>query len=141
MSPETIHREAYAAWNARDFDRMRTMFHPEYTYIGPDGVESPGVDSAMAVAQLFASAFPDAKVIVDRVFLSGDTAIAECTGRGTHDGDFLGNPASQRPVTVTLCNIIQIRDGLIYREREYFDMATVLAQIGASRLPTRTAGA
>lgn len=95
----------------------------------------------MAVAQMFASAFPDAKVTVDRVFTSGNTAIAECTGRGTHGGDFLGIPPTKRPVTTTMCNIVELRDGLIYREREYFDMANMLAQVGATRLPAQSAGA
>ena len=141
MNLETIHREVFDAWNVRDFDRMRTAFHSEYTYTGPDGTEQPGVESGMAVAELFASAFPDARVTVDRVFTSGNTAVAECTGRGTHRGDFLGIAPTNRQVSLKICNVIELRDGLIYREREYFDMATVLGQIGATNLPAHSAHA
>lgn len=139
MTLEIVHREAYEAWNKRDFAHMRSMFHPDYVYTGPDGIEKPGVESSMAVAELFANAFPDARVVVDRVFTPSGTAIAECTGRGTHGGDFLGIPPTNRPVILKMCNIIELRDGLIYREREYFDIATVLTQIGA--MPAQAARA
>jgi len=33
------------AWNERDFDRLRAISHPEYTYTGPDGEEQPGVEN------------------------------------------------------------------------------------------------
>jgi steroid delta-isomerase-like uncharacterized protein len=139
MTLETVHSDAYEAWNKRDFNRMRSMFHRDYIYTGPDGTEKPGVESSMAVAELFANGFPDARVVVDRVFTSDGAAIAECTGTGTHGGDFLGIAPTNRPVTLKMCNIIEMRDGLIYREREYFDMATVLTQIGA--MPAKAARA
>jgi hypothetical protein len=37
---------------------------------------------------MFASAFPDGRVTVDRVFTAGNVAIAERTSRGARAGDF-----------------------------------------------------
>ena len=141
MTPESIHKEMFAAWNARDFERLRGMLHPQYSFTGPDGIEHPGMDAAMAVAQMYASAFPDARVTVDQVHTAGSIAIAECTGSGTHGGNFMGHAATNRPVMTKICNIVEIRNGLVYREREYLDIAGMLAQIGALQLPERAAGA
>ena len=141
MNPETIHREMFAAWNARDFNRMLSMLHSEYTFTGPDGIEHSGSEAAMAVAQMYASAFPDATVTVDRVHTVGNTAIAECTGRGTHGGNFFGHAPTHNPVVTKICNIVEMRDGKVYREREYLDVAGMLSQIGATSLPQRAAGA
>lgn len=44
-------------------------------------------------------------------------------------------------MTVHICNVIESRDGKIYREREYFDMANILAQLGVTQLPTYGASA
>ncbi|MBV8816745.1 MAG: nuclear transport factor 2 family protein, partial [Acidobacteriaceae bacterium] len=64
MNLDNVHQAIFDAWNTRDFDGMRAMLHPDYTYTGPDGREQPGAEVAIAVAQMFASAFPDATVEV-----------------------------------------------------------------------------
>lgn len=140
MNSENVHREIAAAWNVRDFDRMRSMLDSDYSYTGPDGREQKGADASIAVARLFASAFPDATLEVDRVHVAGDVVIAEMTGRGRHGGDFLGIGPTNRPVTVKICNVIEVRDGKPVREHEYFDMASIFAQLGVSKLPTRVEG-
>src|SRR5205807_1780643 len=104
------------------------------------GREQKGPEASIAVARLFASAFPDGTLEVERVHVAGDVAIAEMTGRGTHGGDFLGIAPTNRPVTVKICNVIELRDGKASREREYFDMASIFAQLGVSKLPAQVAG-
>jgi steroid delta-isomerase-like uncharacterized protein len=135
MTSETIHQELASAWNARDFDRMRSLLGEGYTYTGPDGREQPGPEAALAVARLFASAFPDATLEVVRVYVSGNVAVAEMIGRGTHEGDFLGIAPTRRKATMAVCNIIELRDDKAYREREYFDLAGMYAQLGVNTLP------
>ena len=56
-SANEIHREFVAAWNARDFDKFKSMLDPEYTYTGSDGKTIPGPDAGVAAAEVFASAF------------------------------------------------------------------------------------
>jgi steroid delta-isomerase-like uncharacterized protein len=139
-TPATIHKEIAEIWNRRDFDAYRKLFHPEYSYTGPDGQEmTGGPDVALGVAQLYANAFPDATLEVKRVYTQGDVAIAEMVGKGTHGGDLLGVPATGKPVEITICNVAELRDGAVYREREYMDMFTILAQIGAVSAPGQAA--
>ncbi|HET8548668.1 MAG TPA: ester cyclase [Bryobacteraceae bacterium] len=141
MNPENIHRALAAAWNARDFDRLRALLNPDYSYTGPDGHEQQGPEASIAVARLFAAAFPDGRLEVDRVHVAGNVVIAEMTGRGTHGGDFLGIAPTNRPVTLKICNVMEVRNGKATREREYFDMASIFAQLGVSRLPAQVARA
>jgi hypothetical protein len=37
---QTIHRELADLWNARDYDGLRNLMHPDYTYTASDGTES-----------------------------------------------------------------------------------------------------
>ena len=53
-------------------------------------------------------------------------------GSGTHDGDFMGVPASRRRVIMPVCTVLDLKDGKIIAEREYMDMAHMMQQIGAA---------
>ncbi|MBZ5585364.1 MAG: ester cyclase [Acidobacteriia bacterium] len=134
-----IHNETAKAWNARDFNQLRNMMHPEYTYTGSDGKEvDGGPEGGLAIAKMFASAFPDGVLEVKRVFTQGDTAIAEMVGRGTQRGTFLGVPPTNRRVEVAICNVIELRDGKVYREREYMDMLSIMNQLGVAATAQKT---
>lgn len=144
MLATEIHAQIADAFNRRDYNRLRSMCHQDYTFMGGDGKEiGGGPEVAVGVSQMYASAFPDATMTVKRVYAQGDTAIAELEGRGTHRGDFMGVPGTGRPVSVSFCNVLELRDGKIYREREYIDSLAILTQIGATTVPgqaTRTTG-
>ncbi len=129
-SANEIHREFVAAWNARDFDKFKSMLDPEYTYTGSDGKTIPGPDSGVAAAKVFASAFPDAQTEIKEMHGSGETSIGEFLTAGTQTGPMMGIPPTGKKVSVNRCNIIQIRGDKIYREREYMDMMTVLVELG-----------
>ena len=45
-----------------------------------------------------------------------------------------------RPAEITICNVIELRDGKVYREREYMDMYTMMTQMGVVKAPATAAG-
>ena len=136
MSDATsIARDYLDAWNRRDWARYRDVLHPEYTYTGGDGQTQKGQDVGLAVGQMFATAFPDGRIDVQSVHATGNVAIAEFTGRGTHTGDLMGIAATGRQMSIPVCNIIEVRDGKLYAEREYMDMMHLMQQIGVAPAP------
>ena len=127
----TIQREMFAAVEGRDFNRLRELAHPDYTYIGGDGVEQAGADAAVAVAELYTTAFPDLRFEVRASHApSADLAILELVAHGTHTGPLNGVPPTGRVAAVVACNVIETRDGKILREREYFDTHSLMQQLG-----------
>ena len=131
----SIAREYSDAWNRRDWARWRELFHPQYTYTGGDGQVQKGPEAGMAVGQMFATAFPDGKIDVQKITVTGDTAIVEFTGRGTHTGDLMGIAPTGRQISIPVCDILEIRDGKIIAEREYMDMLTMMQQLGVAPVP------
>jgi steroid delta-isomerase-like uncharacterized protein len=131
-STEATAREYLDAFNRRDWDSMRKLFLPEYTYTGGDGEVQKGPEAGLAVAQMFAAAMSDAKISIQTVHTSGDTAVVEFIGSGTHDGDFQGIAPSGRKVTMPVCMVVEVRDGKIRCEREYMDMMHMMQQIGVT---------
>ncbi|MDO8614488.1 MAG: ester cyclase [Dehalococcoidia bacterium] len=125
-------RDLLEAWNRRDWGRYREMLHPEFSYTGGDGQRREGPEVGLAVAQGFASAFPDGRIDVQRIHTSGVTAIAEFIGRGTHEGEFMGIAPTGREVEIPVVDVLETREGLIRAEREYMDMLYLMQQMGAA---------
>ncbi|WP_164016643.1 ester cyclase [Pyxidicoccus trucidator] len=80
------------------------------------------------------SAF-DVVVKGERKYWTEDgTLIAEARYVGRHVGDFQGLAATGRPVELRLAVFITFRDGLMAGERFYYDLRSLLEQLGASGL-------
>lgn len=133
--PATIASEYLESFNARDWDKLRSLLGEQYSYTGGDGQRMDGPEAGVMVAQMFSGAMSDAKITIGTIYVSGDTAITEFIGSGTHDGDFMGIPASGRKVTMPVCDVIEVKDGKIVAEREYMDAAHLFQQMGATSIP------
>jgi steroid delta-isomerase-like uncharacterized protein len=124
------------AWNRRDFARYRELLHPGYSYTGGDGQEQKGPEAGMAVAEMFATALPDGKIDIQRIYAAGENvAIVEFIGKGTHQGDLMGIAPTGRQLTIPVCDVIEVRDGKVYAEREYMDSLLIMQQLGAAPVP------
>lgn len=135
-SAADVHREMVDAFNQRAWDKFRSLAHPQYSYTGGDGQEQTGgPEAGLGIAQMYASAFPDARLEVRRVYVQGDTAIAEMAYSGTHRGELMGIAPTGKHVEGIICNVIELRDGKIHREREYFDMLHMMTQLGVVSAP------
>lgn len=117
-------------WNRRDWDKYRTFYHADYYYMGGDGVKNPGADAGVGVSQMFATAFPDGKIDIQRIIDAGDSAIVEFIGRGTHNGDLMGVAPTGRTVAIPACDVLTFKDGKIISEHEYIDVMTIMQQLG-----------
>jgi steroid delta-isomerase-like uncharacterized protein len=138
----TIHREIADLWNQRNWDGIRDLLHPEYSYTGGDGKEmTGGPQVGLAIYKMFATGFPDGTLEVKHVYTQGNLAIAEMVGRGTQRGEFMGVAPTGKPVEIVICNVIELQDGKARREREYMDMLTILTQIGVVKAPATAKGA
>ncbi|MEX1253133.1 MAG: ester cyclase [Dehalococcoidia bacterium] len=131
----TIVKEFFEAFNNRDWDKMRSMLSSDFTYTGGDGVVQRGPDAGLAVAQMFATAMPDAKIEVTRMHSAGNVVVAEFTGTGTQTGNFMDVPPTGRKVTMPVCDVVEVRDGQIVAEREYMDMLHMMRQLGVVEAP------
>jgi len=127
----SLHREMFEVAFARDFEGLRAFYHPDYVYMAGDGVEQPGADAGVAVAETFLTAFPDMVFELRAQYApSDDVSIIEFTAKGTHQAPLEDIPATGRPVTMHVCNVLEVRDGKIHREREYYDTISLLQQLG-----------
>jgi len=137
MSDQTsIMHQYMEAVSRRDFAKVRQLFHPQYSYTGGDGQRKEGAEAGIAVAETYTGAFPDLKFEVKRMHAVGDDVlVTEFVVRATHQGELMGIPPTGRKVEIHICNVIEVRDGKIYAEREYFDTAHLMQQLGVAAGP------
>ena len=79
--------------------------------------------------------FPDFKVRVRRIVAEGtDFVVTENEWRGTHLGPFFGFAPTGRRAKIRTCVLWEFRGRRLRAETIYYDMATVLEQIGVLSL-------
>ena len=63
--------------------------------------------------------FPDLTYHVDRMVSQGDTVVAEATASGTHRGEFLGIPATNKKAEGRVIWVLDFEDGKVKLWKEY----------------------
>jgi limonene-1,2-epoxide hydrolase len=96
-----------------------------------------GVSHVIAFWKGWATALPDSRATFNNAVAIGNTVILEVTWRGTHTGPLqLGErrlEATNRPIELRACQVCELADGKPKVIRQYFDLHTLLQQIGAAR--------
>ena len=133
--PASIAREYLESFNRRDWDRIRDLFAPGYSYTGGDGEKQQGPEAGLAVVQMWAGAFSDARIDIRDIHVAGDVAIVEFQASGTQDGELMGIAATGRKIEMTVCTILDTKNGKITAEREYMDLAHMMQQLGVMPAP------
>jgi predicted ester cyclase len=94
----------------------------------------PGVsldrDGMKHAAEIFRVATPGRHEITMQV-AEGDLVVSRIVGRGVHEGELLGIPATNREVETDGIAIHRVRDGKIVEYWVVVDVARVLQQVGA----------
>jgi steroid delta-isomerase-like uncharacterized protein len=97
--------------------------------------EIPGVpptkDGLMLYFEMMLAAFPDMRMDVKDLIVSGDKAVARLWVRGTHKGDFMGIPATGKSFAVNLIDIMRFgEDGLVHEHWGVVDQLSMMQQLG-----------
>jgi steroid delta-isomerase-like uncharacterized protein len=124
--------ERWAAhWSAHDMDRLLPLFTEDVVYEDVTmGVVNHGPTELRAFGEGFFSGFPDVTFELRSSFSNGSSGGAEWVMRGTHKGDLPGMRATGKGVDVRGASIFEFAGDKIRRCSDYWDMATLLKQLG-----------
>lgn len=79
----------------------------------------------------FYGAFPDLRHTIEEVVADSKQVAVRFRITGTHQGDFMGHPATAKPINVVATAILKIQDGRVTNLKGVFDLQGLLQQIGA----------
>ena len=145
QSAVDVARESIECFNTDDFDRLRSLLADDsYEEEHATQRRLEGADAQVDAARGWKEAFPDGRGTVHGAYVDGNTVTLELTWEGTQSGpmrtpDGRELPPSNRRGTVKACQVMEIEDGKVKATRHYFDLMTILQQIGAMEQAGATA--
>jgi predicted ester cyclase len=99
------------------------------------GIVPPTVDGVKGSITFLRTAFPDLKLAIEEIVVSGDKTWARITARGTHQGQFMGVPPTSKAFAITVMDVCRFEKGKIIEHWGVADQLALMAQIGALPRP------
>jgi steroid delta-isomerase-like uncharacterized protein len=100
----------------------------------PTGRTLAGSEGFKQFLLFFADGFPGSSTEITNAFATEDQVVIEFTGRGTNSGPLhmpTGDiPPTGRNTELRFCEVFQIKDGKIVSLHAYYDLMTMLQQLG-----------
>jgi steroid delta-isomerase-like uncharacterized protein len=125
------------AFGAHDWEAVKAAVVPEFVY---DEVAThrriEGVSDVLDVWRGWATAIPDSKASFHAAYASGNTVVLELTWHGTHTGPLQARGGEIAPtgrkVALRACQVVEVANDKVQLMRQYFDMATLIEQLGVT---------
>lgn len=99
------------AWNKGDLAEVKAFLADEFLSHNSLNFTIQSSDDYCRGLVAYRAAFPDLITSVEDVIAEGDRVVVRGTDRGTHQGEFMGRPASGRFVTATWIEIFRMESG------------------------------
>jgi len=128
-------KAAVIAYNEKNWDKARASLVEKAIYDEKaTGRRLQGVNQIIEAWQGWATTFPDSKATFVSEYASGDTVVLELVWKGIQTGPLqtpTGTiPPSNKPIEIPACQVVKVEGGKLQSVTHYFDMATMLRQIG-----------
>jgi steroid delta-isomerase-like uncharacterized protein len=123
-------RQMYAALDGHDTGGIESIFAADWVNIDPALPPLHGYDGARQLIGMFAEAFPDFSTTIETLVAEGDLVAVRCIHEATHQGTFMGIPATGRRARVSSSGVYRIAGGRLAENRVVFDAMSLLQQLG-----------
>ncbi len=98
-----------------------------------DHFPAPGFPAGREGYKMFVpalrAAFPDLQATLDLEIADGERVVHRITMRGTHQGDFMGIPATGKPVAWTETHILRFENGKVVEHWGNADQSGLMMQL------------
>ena len=119
------------AWNKHNVAAMEEFYAPDFVVHGPAAFGDMDRARVKQTYTAFFPAFPDVHTTLEDVIAEGDKVVYRVTIRGTHRGDFMGNPPTGKQVSWTAIEIERIEDDRFVEGWTNSDDLGLMQQLGA----------
>lgn len=89
------------------------------------------VEGTKRAAEILRTAFPDLTVVPQNYVVDGDTVVEHLESTGTHEGSFMGFPATHAPVRISILLFVRVNSaGRIFERWGQLNLLEVMRQLG-----------
>lgn len=130
-------------WNQRKIEVVSELISPSHALHGSNfSGSSIGPEAYRRQVSLYVAGFPDLRFTIEDTIAEEDKVVVSWTISGSHKGEFMGIPATNKKVSVEGITIHHIAKGIImdsYASWDTWDMMQQLGVISASGGPKSAA--
>jgi steroid delta-isomerase-like uncharacterized protein len=127
---EAIARSLVECWAADKYQDLPALFADQCEYIEmPSGRTWNTPEAILGYAEATLSGIPDCHTKVVSVVANENMAAVEWIMAGTNTLGWPNIPASDKSFALKVMSIMEIEDGLIAKNRDYWDVETFLNQV------------
>lgn len=119
------------AWAKGDAATLERVLDHGFRFNNPPPGITPDKKGAIAMSKMFHAAFPDLRMRYEKWVEQGDSVAARMVGTGTHKGEFMGVPPTNRRVETGAVAIVTLRNGKVVEDLTEFDALGLLTALGA----------
>ena len=133
---KALMRRSFEEWNKRNHEFFMEATTPDYVYYSPSGNPNPmSREDAVESVKMFWKGFPDISFSIEEIIAEGDRMTTRFFARGTHEGEFMGIPASGNKIELSGIIISRIENGKFVEEWEEMDIMGLMMQLGIELKP------
>ena len=126
-----VRRFIEEVWNKGDLGVIDELVSEKYVATEPVIGDVRGTGALREQVQSFRTAFPDLRLTIEDIGMSGDRVFVRWTARGTHRGALMGIPPSNNRGEVRGISVQRIGGGKIVEQYESYDSLRLMQIIGA----------
>jgi steroid delta-isomerase-like uncharacterized protein len=115
---------------AGEIDATDEYFHADVVEEVPFPGQGPGLHGLKETLIRIRHAFPDSKWNVEEQIAEGNKVLTRFTWSGTHQEEFLGIPATNRPIKIWGMVIDRFENGKVKSTRILLDTLSMMQQLG-----------
>jgi steroid delta-isomerase-like uncharacterized protein len=115
-------------WNKHNVAAFEKYFNSDFIVHFAEG--DMNAEQYKGLCQAYFAAFPDLNITIDDVIGEGNKVVKIWTANSTHKGDFMGIPATGKPIVVKGIEMFRIADGKIAELWASMDNLGMLQQLG-----------
>ena len=116
-------------YNGRNVDLIDELFATNYVLHGSGG-QDLNAEGTKQMLSMYFNAFPDLHGTIEDLFAAGDRVATRSIMRGTHRGEMMGIPPTEKSIAVALLSIDRIVDGKFVESWHLTDQVLMLQQLG-----------
>jgi predicted ester cyclase len=133
-TPQEALSAARDSWNAGDLDGYLRLYDEDIRLHGysPEPMDKATV---RGFYQGIFAAFGNPQLDFREVLWDGDTCAIRFTMTGRHEGEFMGVPATDRPIALPGITILHFQGDHVVERFSQSDMLGLLIQVGAMPAP------
>jgi steroid delta-isomerase-like uncharacterized protein len=116
--------------NAGEIDATGEYFHRDVVEEVPFPGQGPGLQGLKEILIRIRHAFPDSKWTVEEQIAEENKVLTRFIWSGTHQGEFLGIPATNRAIRIWGMVIDRFEEGKVKSTRILLDSLSMMQQLG-----------